>query len=130
VDGYLALGATIFFAIMSGLLLYHTQGYYRWVEKFEQTAVALKENIAIDKTNINSDRGMIHGYNWGWGNPSLSILLRGNAEAMILNHSDNLGKNEPSVYENIKPDGVNMPSKKPEIDLYPLKSFEKKAPLF
>jgi hypothetical protein len=129
-NGYLVQGAMIFFVTMVGPLLYHTLGYSKWLQKFEQTAVSLTEHKAIDKTNINSNSGMMHGYNWGWGNPSLSILLRGNAEAMVLNHSDNTGTAEPSVYENIKPDGGKIPTQKPLLDLYPLKPFEKRAPLF
>lgn len=129
-DGYLVEGAMIFFLTMVGPLLYHTLGYSKWLQKFEQTSVSLTEHKAIDKTNINSNSGMMHGYNWGWGNPSLSILLRGNAEAMVLNHSDNTGTAEPSVYENIKPDSGKMSPQTAEVDLYPLKPFEKRAPLF
>jgi hypothetical protein len=129
-NGYLAQGAMIFFVTMAGPLLYHTLGYSKWLQKFEQTSVSLTGHKAIDKTNINSNSGMMHGYNWGWGNPSLSILLRGNAEAMVLNHSDNTGTAEPSVYENLKPDSGITQNQKPGFDLYPLKLFQKRALLF
>jgi hypothetical protein len=129
-NGYLAQGAMIFFVTMAGPLLYHTLGYSKWLQKFEQTSVSLTEHKAIDKTNINSNSGMMHGYNWGWGNPSLSILLRGNAEAMVLNHSDNTGTAEPSVYENLKPGSGITQNQKPGFDLYPLKLFQKRALLF
>jgi hypothetical protein len=130
VNGHLAVSAFIFFGTMASLLLYHTQGYYKWAQRFEREVVSLTDSLPINKTKINSNQGMIQGYNWGWGNPSLSILLRGNAEAMVLNHSDNRGTNEPSVYENIKPEGANASNKKLELDIYPLRFFEKKGLLF
>lgn len=128
-NSYLAVSAFIFFTTMAAMLLYHTQGYYKWAQRFEREVISLKSDLPIDKTNINSNHGMNHGYNWGWGNPSLSILLRGNAEAMVLNHSDNRGTAEPSVYENIKPEDT-ISRKQPEFNVYPLKPVEKKGLLF
>ena len=126
---YLAIGAMAFFATMAGLMLYHTLGYYKWAQRFEQEAVSLKTNIPINQTTINSNHGLTDGYNWGWGNPSLSILLRGNAEAMVLNHSDNQGV-EPSRYENVKAIDASLDAEQSKYDRYPLMPFEKKGLLF
>jgi hypothetical protein len=128
-DVYLAIGATVFFTSMVSLMLFHTFGYYRWVQRFEQEAVSLKTHTPIDLTGINTNHGWAHGYNWPWGNPSTSILLRGNAEAMVLNHSKQIGI-VPGVYENVRPGAENLPLPPPQIELYPLRSFEKRGLLF
>jgi hypothetical protein len=126
---YLALASMAFFGSMSGLMLYHTYGYYKWAQRFELEAIALKENTPIDKTAINTNHGWTHGYNWMWGNPSTSILLRGNAEAMVLNNSNHKGP-EPGQYENVKTGGEIQPMDKPRLDPYPLRPFEKSGLLF
>jgi len=126
---YLAIGVTAFFASMATLMLYHTQGYYKWGQRFEQEAVSLKANTPINETSINPNHGFTHGYNWGWGNPSLSILLRGNAEAMVLNHSDNQSV-ESSRYENVRAADATSEAVQPKYDLYPLRPFEKRGLLF
>ncbi|CAN1568589.1 hypothetical protein MCERE10_03861 [Burkholderiaceae bacterium] len=128
-SSYLAVGAMVFFMPMAWLMLYHTHGYYKWAQRFEQEAVALKFHTPIDKTSINTNHGWTHGYNWMWGNPSTSILLRGNAEAMVLNNSQHKGP-EPGSYENVKGGDVPLPMDRPILDAYPLKPFEKKGSLF
>jgi hypothetical protein len=128
-SGYLAVGAMVFFISMAWLMLYHTHGYYRWAQRFEQEAIALKVHTPIDKTSINTNHGWTYGYNWMWGNPSTSILLRGNAEAMVLNNSEHKGP-EPGAYENVKPGDVPLPMDRPVLDPYPLKPFEKRGALF
>jgi hypothetical protein len=126
---YLAVGAMIFFTSMAWLMLYHTYGYYKWAQRFELEAIALKVHTPIDKTSINTNHGWTYGYNWMWGNPSTSILLRGNAEAMVLNNSQHKGP-EPGSYENVKPGDVPLPMDRPILDPYPLKPFEKRGLLF
>jgi hypothetical protein len=128
-DRHLAVGATVFFMTMAGLMAYHTLGYYRWAQRFEQVVVSLKTNTPIDQTGINTNHGFTYGYNWGWGNPSLSILLRGNAEAMVLNHRDNQSV-ESSRYENVRVVDANRGEQPTQYDRYPLKPFEKKSLLF
>ena len=127
--GYLALVSLTFFASMAWLMLFHTYGYYKWAQRFEIEAIALKESTPIDKTSINTNHGWTHGYNWMWGNPSTSILLRGNAEAMVLNNSSHKGP-EPGQYENVKAGGDAQPMDKPRLEPYPLRPFEKKGLLF
>lgn len=124
-----ALAAMIFFSIMAWLMLYHTHGYYKWAQRFEKEAVALKRHTPIDYTAINTNHGWTHGYNWMWGNPSTSILLRGNAEALILNNSRHKGP-EPGVYENVKPGDAVLPMDRQNFEAYPLQPFEKKGLLF
>ena len=126
---YLAIGVTIFFNSMAALMLYHTYGYFRWLQRFEQEAIVLKTHTPIDKTKINTNHGWTHGYNWMWGNPSTSILLRGNAEAMILNNSNHKDP-EPGFYENVKPDDPLVPMDRSAYDAYPIKPFEKRTLLF
>ena len=126
---YLAVGAMVFFMPMAWLMLHHTHGYYKWAQRFEQEAIGLKVHTPIDKTSINTNHGWTYGYNWMWGNPSTSILLRGNAEAMVLNNSQHKGP-EPGSYENVKAGDVPLPMDRPVLDPYPLKPFEKRGLLF
>lgn len=129
VDIYLAIGVTAFFTSMALLMLYHTQGYYRWAQRFEQEAVSLKTHTPIDQTGINANHGWTHSYNWPWGNPSISILLRGNAEAMVLNHSEQLGI-VPGAYENVRLRADGLLKEPPQFEKYPFRSFEKRRLLF
>jgi hypothetical protein len=128
-DWYLAIGASVFFLSMSCLMVYHTYGYYKWAQRFEREAIALQTHTPIDKTKINTGHGWTQGYNWMWGNPSTSILLRGNAEALVLNNSKHQGP-EPGVYENVKEGGPALPMDRRSYESYPLKPFRKSGLLF
>lgn len=125
----LATAAMVFFISMVWLMLYHTHGYYKWAQRFEKEAIQLTTHTPIDKTGINTNHGWTHGYNWMWGNPSTSILLRGNAEAMVLNNSNHHAP-EPGSYENVKANDPVQPMDRPVLDKYPLKPFEKRGVLF
>jgi hypothetical protein len=129
VRSYVAIASTIFFASMAWMMLFNTYGYYKWAQRFELEAIALKENTPIEKTAINTNHGFSYGYNWMWGNPSTSILLRGNAEAMVLNNS-NLTGPVPGQYESVKAGEDLQPTDRPRLDLYPLRPFEKRGLLF
>jgi len=110
-------------------MLYHTYGYYRWAQRFEQAAISIKVHTPIDKTTINTNHSWNGGYNWMWGNAFTSILLRGNAEAIVLNNSTFISP-EPSIYDNLDlrdPLGSNNQA---TYDKYPLAQFEKKSLLF
>jgi hypothetical protein len=128
-SSYVALAAMIFFSSMTWMMLYHTHGYYKWAQRFEKEAIAINRHTPIDQTTINTNHGWTHGYNWMWGNPSTSILLRGNAEAMILNNSSHKGP-EPGIYENVKPGDAVLPMDRQNFETYPLRPFEKKGLLF
>jgi hypothetical protein len=126
---YLSLGSIAFFMSMAWLMLYHTYGYYQWAQRFEQTAISIKVHTPIDQTTINKNHGLNHGYNWMWGNAFTSILLRGNAEAIVLNNSTFISP-EPSIYDNLDlrdPLGSNNQA---TYNKYPLAQFEKKSLLF
>ena len=112
---FLSTTSMLFFLSMVLPFSYHTYGFYKWAQRFELEAVSIKSHVPIDKTTINSSHGWTDGYNWPWGNPSTSILLRGNAEAIILNNSTHQGA-EPVDHET--------------IDKYPLKPFKKNSLLF
>jgi hypothetical protein len=105
----LAIAATSFLISMSWPMLFHTYGFYRWAQRFETAAIELKAHTHIDQTTINTNHGWTHGYNWMWGNPSTSILLRGDAKAIILNNSTHTGP------EPIDPN---------TIDAYPLRATQ------
>ena len=129
VRSYVAIASIIFFAVMAWMMLFNTYGYYKWAQRFELEAIALKENTPIEKTAINTNHGFSYGYNWMWGNPSTSILLRGNAEAMVLNNS-NLTGPVPGQYESVKAGEDLQPTDRPRLDPYPLRPFEKRGLLF
>ena len=63
-------------------------GFYKWIGRFEAEASNLQRNTHINESSINTNHGMNSGYNWPWGNSYTSILLRGDAKAFLLNHSD------------------------------------------
>ena len=107
--------ALLVFVIQSSNLLFHTLGYYRWLKQFETAAMSVQNNIPIDEIAFNKGQGPISGYNWPWTNSALSVLLRGNAEAIVTNAR--------------KFDGVETFDPK-TIEKYPLKSFTKTAPLY
>jgi hypothetical protein len=124
----LSIGAIVFFISMAWPMLYHTYGFYKWAQRFEAQTLVIQTHTHIDQTPININHGLTHGYNWMWGNPSTSILLRGNAEAMILNNSAYKGF-EPinSEASNGQP---NAPKGRAADEKYPLRPFEKKSLLF
>lgn len=126
---YVAISVFTFFGSMAALMFFHTYGYYQWAKRFEDVAIAIKTHTPIDQSGINANHGWTHGYNWHWGNPSTSILLRGNAEAMVLNHSNHDGSG-PNVYESTKTSANVMPSEPAPFNPYPLKPFEKRSLLF
>lgn len=126
---YFSMGSFVFFMSMAWLMLYHTYGYYRWAQRFEQAAISIKVHTPIDQTTINTNHSWNGGYNWMWGNAFTSILLRGNAEAIVLNNSTFISQ-EPSIYDNLDlrdPLGSNNQA---TYDKYPLAQFEKKSLLF
>lgn len=134
---YLSIAATMLFTSMAYLMFYHSYGYYKWLKSFEKEAIALKINTSIDKTSINTNHGLTYGYNWGWGNPSTSILLRGNAEALVLNSSKNHiglsadGKGSlPGDFENIRENDLTSQNKQLDNFIYRLKPFVKNGRLF
>lgn len=111
----LACVVSLVFFLQSGILLFHTVEYYRWLKTFEAAAMAVDGLVPIDQTILGKGYGPISGYNWPWSNATLSVLLRGNAEAMITNASNFNG------WETFDPQ---------TIEIYPLKTFTKTAPLF
>ena len=115
VAGPLCCIALLVFVIQSTTLLFHTVGYYRWLKQFETVALSTREMIPIDEVVFNKGQGPISGYNWPWTNSALSVLLRGNAEAIVTNAR--------------KFDGVETFDPK-TIEKYPLKGFTKTAPLY
>jgi len=126
---YLILGALAFFLSMAWLMLYHTYGYYKWAQRFEHAALSLHAHTPIDKTAINRSHGLSEGYNWMWGNPFTSILLRGNAEAIVLNNS-RFVSSEPSVYDGLYSSDPARPATNSKFEIYPLVPFKKSGLLF
>jgi hypothetical protein len=90
-------------------------GFMQWAKKFEREAMGLTVSTPIEKTKINTDHGWNSGFNWMWTNPSLSILLRGNAEAVIMNNSAHTG------WQPFDPE---------KVEKYPLQRFVKKYPMY
>lgn len=111
----LACVVSLVFFLQSGTLIFHTLGYYRWLKTFEAAALTVDGLVPIDHTILGKGYASISGYNWPWSNATLSVLLRGNAEAMITNASNFDG------WETFDPR---------TIERYPLKTFTKSVPLF
>jgi hypothetical protein len=110
----LACVVSAVFCVQAGLLLVHTSGYYRWLKGFEAESLVIEGLVPIDETQFNKGHSSLSGYNWPWSNATLSVLLRGNAEAIITNAKNFDG------WETFDPK---------TIDKYPLKPFVKSGRL-
>ena len=110
----LACTVSLVFLVQACMLLGHTSGYYRWLKAFETEALRVEGLVPIDQTEFNKGHSSLSGYNWPWSNSTLSVLLRGNAEAIITNASSFDG------WETFDPK---------TIEKYPLKSFVKSGGL-
>jgi hypothetical protein len=110
----LACVVSAVFCVQAGLLLVHTSGYYRWLKAFEAESLVIEGLVPIDETQFNKGHSSLSGYNWPWSNATLSVLLRGNAEAIITNAKNFDG------WETFDPKA---------IDKYPLKPFVKSGRL-
>ena len=86
------VSTAIFFTLYFPFVSYDI-GYYKWSKTFEFEAINLTESIHIEKTKIyeNENAKWDSGFNWPWSNPTLSILLRGKGDVMILNHTNYSG---------------------------------------
>ena len=77
-------------------------GFFDWARTFESEALEQTDVSIINKPDIYDSE-----FSWGWTNPSLSILLRGNADGIILNRREGwqpfdpkkLNKNPLSKFE-------------------------------
>jgi hypothetical protein len=94
---------------------YNTFGYIKWISSVEQQALNISTSTPIDLTTINIDHGWNSGFNWMWTNTTLSIILRGNAQAIILNNSH---------YHDWEPFDPKV------VDPYILNSYYKITPIF
>ena len=90
-----------------------TFGFADWARKFESEALNQTGFVPISKTGIYDGRGL-YGFDWGWTNPTLSILLRGNAGGGILDNNENGWK----------------PFAPEELNENPLGEFEKRGRLY
>jgi hypothetical protein len=110
----LACTVSLVFLVQACMLLGHTFGYYQWLKAFEAEAARIEGLVPIDRTEFNKGHSSLSGYNWPWSNSTLSVLLRGNAEAIITNASDF------TAWETFDPR---------KIEKYPLKDFSKISPM-
>lgn len=82
--------AVVAFALFVGMsipVLVTTFRFGEWIRDFESAAVAAKRWIPIDETPVYRGGGLYDGFSWPWANPALSLILRGNHDAGLLNHS-------------------------------------------
>ena len=113
-ESLLACTVSLVFLVQACMLLGHTFGYYQWLKAFEAEAARIEGLVPIDRTEFNKGHSSLSGYNWPWSNSTLSVLLRGNAEAIITNASNFTG------WETFDPR---------KIEKYPLKFFVKSSGL-
>ena len=90
-----------------------TFGFADWARKFESVALNQTGFVPISKTGIYDGPGL-YGFDWGWTNPSLSIVLRGNAGGGILD-------NDEEAWKPFAPE---------ELNENPLGEFEKRGKLY
>jgi hypothetical protein len=84
------LTLTLFIALTVPALV-ETYRFGAWLRSYERVAVANDGWIAIDETDAGQDGGYLAGYHWGWTSPSLSIVLRADARAGLLNSASYRG---------------------------------------
>ena len=112
---HLAATVLLIFLLQGAVLFGHSIGYYQWLKQFERAALIVDGLVPIDHVPFNKGQGSISGYNWPWSNSALSVLLRGNAESIIINASNFDG------WETFDPKTINK---------YPLKAYTKASPLY
>lgn len=86
--GLVVVAMTVFLALYVNFVSYDL-GFHRWLRVFETEAIEVVHSVSVEKTRIyaRQDASIDHGFNWSWSNPTLSVLLRGMADAVIMNHS-------------------------------------------
>lgn len=80
-----AMLALSLFAAATVPAFVHTYRFGAWLRSYEKIALASTGWVAIDETAAGRDGGYLAGYHWGWTSPSLSIVLRADAEGGLLN---------------------------------------------
>jgi hypothetical protein len=128
-DGKIGFVVTLFFLSLALSMLHHTYGFYKWIGRFEAEAINLQRNTHINESSINTNHGMNSGYNWPWGNSYTSILLRGNAEAIVLNNSQ-FQSTDGSCYESLRKDSGQALEACQKSRLYPFFTLKKTGSLF
>lgn len=123
-DDRVGLVVTLFFLSLALSMFHHTYGFYKWIERFEAEAINLQHNTHINESRINTNHGMNSGYNWPWGNSYTSILLRGNAEAIILN-SSHFQSADGGCYEGLRKNSSQALDACQKNRLYPLITLKK-----
>lgn len=81
----------LLFCTLSYVTLHHTFGFLKWAKKYE---ILSSQNSGLVPINLIGTRSILDAgnkFNWPWANPTLSILLRGSADAIILNQSNYSG---------------------------------------
>jgi hypothetical protein len=128
-DDRVGLVVTLFFLSLAVSMLNHTYGFYKWIERFEAAAINLQHNTHINESRINTNHGMNSGYNWPWGNSYTSILLRGNAEAIVLNSSQ-FQSTDGSCFEGLRKNSEQALDACQRSRLYPFFTLKKTRYLF
>lgn len=82
--------AVVALALFVGLsipVLVNSIRFSAWMHDFESAAVGVEHWIPIDETPAYHGGGLYDGFSWPWANPALSLIVRGNNDAGVLNHS-------------------------------------------
>lgn len=87
----LAIVSLLLFASLSYVTINHTIQYLNWTKKYQVFAINNSGLTPIDQIITPDFKVLDRKFNWPWTNPTLSILLRGNADAIILNQTSYTG---------------------------------------
>ncbi|HEY0879474.1 MAG TPA: hypothetical protein VGE10_13585 [Zeimonas sp.] len=86
-----ARSALTVYSLFIGLgtaFLVNTFQFGAWVRSFESSAIEATRWVPFDDTDVYAGGGVYDRFSWPWANPTLSLILRGDNRAGILNHSE------------------------------------------
>lgn len=84
------------FLILLTLNFTESVKYVSWLKIFESISIQSSEWQHIDEiAGTETEKNLVAAYAWGWSNPSLSGLLRGNLDAGILRPTSSIGSWQP-----------------------------------
>jgi hypothetical protein len=93
VDSLRALASLSIFVSLIVPQVSHHIGWYGWVETFKATLVELDGWKSISETGLPDSKYYI--FSWGWTNPAMSLIYRGDSPYGVLNNPNWWGSFDP-----------------------------------
>ena len=81
--GFASIGLLVVFSLPQFV---HNYNWAIWTGQYQQTIQELKAWTPFNETDLAGSS--LSYFQWGWNNPSLSLILRGDSPSGILNNAD------------------------------------------